>query len=145
MARQLPTSHHKLERVSWHELLNIHYGELLPQLLLINLSQRVGGGEGGCCICPLCCEQNLGILGYLWPTWEHKQFYTSTTDYRWNIAIFPLKTNLPPKTAGKKALKWALFDPTLKDSAIPPRHNNTGRIKSFCSHIIMDPGLGIAV
>lgn len=31
-------SHHGLQRVSWHELLNVHCEELLPQLLLINLT-----------------------------------------------------------------------------------------------------------
>lgn len=73
---KLPISHHKLESVSWYQLLNIHCGELLPQLLLMNLSQERGGRQSW--ICPLCCEQSLGILGLLSPICEHKLFYMST-------------------------------------------------------------------
>lgn len=96
VARQLPISHHKLERVSWHELLNIHYGELPPQLLLINLSQRAegrGGGESS----DLCvANKNHGILGPAFRLHVSLNGFMREQSGSWQISaehmgIFPLE------------------------------------------------------
>lgn len=85
----------------------------------------------------------------MYSTCDRTQFYTSTTrnkpDYCWNIPMFPLKTNLLCKTTGKNLWKQLSSIPTLKDTSNPLRHNNVERIKSFCSHLIMDHRLASSI
>lgn len=100
---------------------------LLPQLLIQLFHRRGGERNRVMCMCPLCCEQSLGILGLFPPTCEHKHFYMSTI--RGSLA---LKQHKPSTHNNKeKAYKSVAFNPTLKDSSNTPGTQQHGKDKVF--------------